>query len=170
MWKPVIGYEGLYEVSDSGQVKSLPKMCGRSKRSEKELKTFINSFGYFKVNLFKNSHGKQHSVHRLVAEAFLPNPNHLPEVNHKDGNKFNNRVENLEWCTHSENAKHAIQVLNRKSRNQPVTLVKGDKKLYFDSKKEASLFLECHSKYLQHKFRKSNKVEVKGWVAYASVS
>lgn len=166
VWKPIVGYEGLYEVSDSGQVRSLSKLCGRSKRDEKELKTFVNSFGYVKVNLFRNSCGKQFSVHRLVAEAFIPNPDNLPQVNHKDGNKQNNTVENLEWCSVSENINHAIQVLNRKSRNQPVTLVKNGTQIYFDSKKEASLFLNCHGKYLQRKFRKTHEVREKGWVAY----
>ena len=109
MWKPVKGYEGLYEVSDEGAVKSLPKKAGRRNQPEKLSATFINRIGYVCVNLYKDNHQKQVRVHRLVAEAFIPNPENLPCVNHIDGNKLNNHVYNLEWCTQSENAKHAFQ-------------------------------------------------------------
>lgn len=96
-WKPILNYEGLYEVSNFGRVKSF--RFGK----ERILKPGINKGGYFFVVLYKNGKKKNHLVHRLVAEAFLPNPDNLPEVNHKDENPQNNNIENLEWCSHSYN-------------------------------------------------------------------
>lgn len=108
MWKPVKGYEGFYEVSNTGKVRSLDRVdkLGRFKKG-KELSSCDNGNGYQVVNLKVNGTQKMMTVHKLVAQAFIENPNNLPEVNHKDGDKSNNRVGNLEWCTHSENAKHA---------------------------------------------------------------
>lgn len=90
-WKPIVGYEGLYEISNLGRVKNLK--FGK----EKILKP-ANNRGYLRVCLCRDGKGKMLSVHRLVAEAFIPNPMGLPEVNHKDENKINNCVSNLEWC------------------------------------------------------------------------
>lgn len=100
-WVDVIGYEGLYQVSDHGRVRSL----GRKARI---LKTVKRSNGYLKVNLSKNGKVKNQSVHRLVATAFVSNDEDLPEVNHEDGNKENNHYSNLVWCTSSYNQKHAF--------------------------------------------------------------
>ena len=94
-WRPVKGYEGLYEVSNFGRVKSLNyNHTGK----EKILKPFKRKDGYLQVILCRNGKGKMFSVHRLVASAFLPNPNNLPQVNHKDEVKTNNCVSNLEFC------------------------------------------------------------------------
>ena len=99
-WKPIAGFEGLYEVSDQGRVKSL----GNNKsRKEKILKPGKNNFGYLKVNLYKDGHKKYLFVHRLVAEAFIQNPNNLETINHKDEMKTNNTVSNLEWMTQGDN-------------------------------------------------------------------
>lgn len=114
MWKPVKGYEGLYEVSDDGLIKSLPKKAGRRNQPEKLSATFENYLGYMCVNLYKNNQQKQFRVHRLVAEAFIPNPDDKPVVNHIDGNKQNNSVKNLEWCSQSENTIHAFKTGLRK--------------------------------------------------------
>ena len=92
IWKDVVGYEGLYQVSNNGRVKSLK--FGK----EKILKPGKLKNGYLRVNLCKNEKQKHFLVHRLVALTFITNPNNLPDVNHKDENKENNRVENLEWC------------------------------------------------------------------------
>lgn len=92
IWKAVAGYEGLYEVSDTGKVRSLF-------RYKKELKPKTDKAGYKRVNLFKNKIGKWYSVHRLVAEVFCFKPNGCNIVNHKDENKQNNNADNLEWCT-----------------------------------------------------------------------
>ena len=95
-WRPVVGYVGLYEVSDDGLVRSL------SPKATKDgglLTQAISQYGYSRVALCKSSKHKKFYVHRLVAAAFIPNPNDYPCVNHKDENKLNNRVDNLEWCT-----------------------------------------------------------------------
>lgn len=97
IWKPVVGYEGLYEVSNLGRVKSLGK--GKTWKTERIKKAKIGSNGYNSLTLWKNGKENGFLVHRLVAEAFIPNPNNLPQVNHKDENKQNNCAENLEWCT-----------------------------------------------------------------------
>jgi hypothetical protein len=110
-WKDVVGYECIYEVSDLGQV--------RNKKSGKILKHDDNGTGYLMLGL--NHYGrKMFLVHRLVAIAHIPNPNNLPEVNHKDGKKYNCFKSNLEWCTHKENIDHCDRVLgfNRRMINK----------------------------------------------------
>lgn len=92
VWKPVKGYEGLYEVSNVGIVKSLF-------RYKKALKPSVTKNGYLTVELFRDKIGKRFLVHRIVAESFIPNPDDLPQVNHKDEDKKNNNVDNLEWCS-----------------------------------------------------------------------
>lgn len=92
IWKEIEGYEGLYEVSNLGNVKSLNKRKGRI------LKPAKNNKGYLYVNLFKQGKVKKHFVHRLVAKAFIENPDNLPQVNHKDEDKTNNNISNLEFC------------------------------------------------------------------------
>lgn len=114
MWKPVPGYEGFYEVSDSGQVKSLERtlICsdGRPKTvREKILKPKTNKYGYLSLGLWRSGKRKDAVVHRLVASAFLENPNKYEQVNHKDGDKLNNNVSNLEWCDNIYNMKHAVE-------------------------------------------------------------
>ena len=95
IWKDVKDYEGLYQVSNLGNVRSI--------KSNKVLVLSSSPSGYKFINLRKNSTGKNFRVHRLVAEAFIPNINKLPFINHKDENPENNNVENLEWCTASYN-------------------------------------------------------------------
>lgn len=102
-WRPVKGYEGLYEVSNMGRVKSLH--YGK----ERILRPSDNSTGYRIVELAKQA-PKRKLVHRLVAEAFIPSPMNLPVVNHLDGDKHNNCVSNLEWCTYRQNTLHAIKL------------------------------------------------------------
>lgn len=104
VWKAVAGYEGLYQVSNDGHVKSLSN--GKGKK-EKVLRQSISAEHYPSVALSKNGSLSRYSVHRLVAMAFLSNPNKLPEVNHKDENPYNNRVDNLEWCTHEYNINYS---------------------------------------------------------------
>lgn len=100
-WRPVKGYEGLYEVSNTGKVRSL--YFGKTRI----LSPCKNSQGYLQAVLCKDKVPKGLRVHRLVASAFIPNPNNKPEVNHIDGNKANNNVDNLEWCTREYNMRHA---------------------------------------------------------------
>lgn len=102
-WKPIKGYEGLYQVSNFGRVKSLQRIVNNGNNSvriikERILKNQMDKDGYYVVNLHKTNKSKTFRVHRLVAEAFIPNPDNLPEINHKDENKLNNHVDNLEYC------------------------------------------------------------------------
>ena len=101
-WKEVPDYEGLYEVSNTGNVRSLIK--------NKIIKGFINRCGYKLVGLSKNGISKWFQVHRLVAQVFIPNPDNLPMVNHKDEDKNNNRVENLEWCDAKYNINYGTRL------------------------------------------------------------
>ena len=105
IWKPVVGYEGLYEVSNLGRVKSLGNTlkCSRFRGIETIMRPEVTNLSYCRISLRKDRKYKHWSVHRLVAIAFLPNPNNLPVVNHKDENPSNNCVDNLEWCTHQYN-------------------------------------------------------------------
>lgn len=108
MWKDIKGYEGLYQVSTDGEVRSLDryeKSKGNSTRLRKgQIKTLsVDKDGYKKIGLWKNSKVKYFRVHRLVAETFIDNPNNLSEVNHIDEDKSNNCVDNLEWCDRKYN-------------------------------------------------------------------
>lgn len=118
VFRDVLGYEGLYQVSNYGRVKSLERKnifyCGlRKKHLERPTKEKILNYnksnrGYLQVCLTKDGKSKTYTVHRLVAKAFLPNVKNKKQVNHIDGNKENNSIDNLEWVTSSENNKHAF--------------------------------------------------------------
>lgn len=114
IWKWVDGYQGFYKVSNLGRVKSVDRYvyCEVSLNKlqhlfGKVLKSKIDKKGYAIVYLSKEGKQKAKKIHRLVAQAFIPNPLNLPQVNHIDGNKTNNNVSNLEWCDNSYNQKHA---------------------------------------------------------------
>lgn len=106
-WRDVQGYEGRYQVSSGGQVRSIQDNHGRPKNAVKAANK-TGTVDYLYVKLFKKDGMVNKAVHRLVAEAFVPNPNDKPMVNHKDGDKRNNSATNLEWVTCSENHKHAF--------------------------------------------------------------
>ena len=108
-WKSIAGYEGLYEVSDLGRVKSL--WYGK----EKILKPGKDTWGYLFVNLYKDGHRKHTLVHRIVADAFIPNQNNLETVNHKDEDKTNNVSSNLEWMSREDNVAYSQPHLSKRS-------------------------------------------------------
>lgn len=116
IWRPVVGYECLYKVSNKGGVKSIDRYennahkNGLRFRKGKILKQMTNKKGYPYVHLCMGSKSVSKRIHRLVAEAFLPNPNNYPIVNHKDENKQNNCVENLEWCNNRYNCNYGTSI------------------------------------------------------------
>ena len=107
IWRDIEDYEGLYQISNKGRVKSLK--CGK----ERIRTPVINNSGYLNIILYKNTESQHRLVHRLVAEAFIPNLENKPQINHKDENKLNNCVENLEWIRHIDNCNYG-------SRNERV--------------------------------------------------
>lgn len=114
IWKDVVGYEGLYQVSNFGNVRSVDRTYKHYKKGNTFLKgknkSQSNSLGYLIVGLSKNGKPKNIKVHRLVALSFIENPESKPFVNHIDGVKTNNHVSNLEWATASENSSHAFSI------------------------------------------------------------
>lgn len=118
IWKDIPDYEGIYQISSIGRIKSLPRFipCRKGERLTKEkiLKPYIGKSGYYRIGLHKNNSFKLVLVHRVYCQLFLPNPENKSCINHKNGVKHDNRIENLEWCTISENTKHAFEVLGRK--------------------------------------------------------
>lgn len=125
-WRPVVGYEGLYEVSDWGRVRSVLRVvkCGNGKGSERIFGGKIIKFSYKKNGKYhryylhkKGEKNKWFSCHRLVAEAFIPNPDNKPCIDHIDGNPENNSVYNLRWATHQENSNNPITLQRLKEAN-----------------------------------------------------
>ena len=107
VWKDVKGYEGLYQISNLGRVRSFIK-CNAHPNIPRIISPYKHNSGYLRVDLGAGENNRQYSLHRLVASAFVDNPNNKPCVNHIDGNKHNNAADNLEWVTYSENQKHAF--------------------------------------------------------------
>lgn len=155
MWKQIKGYEGLYEVSNLGNVKSVTRkvrdsnngreftVTGKILKHNKTKVTERHPNARVAVELWKENKRKRMMVHRLVSEAFIPNPQGKQQINHIDGNPLNNNVENLEWVTNGENLKHAYS-LNLRSKHN-IKPIKGTNKitgevLLFESVSDASRF------------------------------
>lgn len=169
IWKDIKDFEGHYQVSNLGRLRSIRTSQGTYR--ERLKKTFISNQGYEQVNLFKNNKSYTLIVHRIIAEAFIPNTMNKETVNHIDGNKLNNNISNLEWNTYSENHLHAFNtglkdvekcrkrmigtkfnskskyhnVSFDKSRNKWIGGIKVNKKIIgqkrFDTEKEAALYV-----------------------------
>lgn len=158
-WKDVVGYEGLYQVSNIGNIKSLHNYRGGNNILKKRIKN-----GYYCVGLRKNNVRKWYGIHRLVAKAFIHNPNNYPEVNHKDENKLNNNIDNLEWCTKAYNNCYGTRLervyntnkskravikydLNGKYLEKYTSLAEAARKN--NIKSVSSIFFCCQKKYKQ---------------------
>lgn len=172
--KEIIGYEGLYLIDSIGNVVSLPKLQGNKLHNKyKILQPKISRSGYLEVSLSKNGVLKTYFLHRLIAIHFIENNNNLPQVNHKNGIKTDNRLENLEWVTASENTKHAydnnlgnfqntanenLKKINEKASYKKLYFCKDDKEYFFNSVKEASETLGLNKDNITRAIRKNQKV------------
>ena len=149
IWKPVVGYEGLYEVSNLGKVKAIKWHRGEE---EKEMKPYTTYKGYLRLRLTKNGKGKQFQIHRLVAEAFIPNPENKPCIDHINTDRTDNTVwlnedgsvnyekTNLRWVTNKENCNNPISKQNYSKSNKDKTAVpilQFDKNMNFIKKWES---------------------------------
>lgn len=133
-WRDVAGYEGLYQVSDFGEVRSLDRLIlytngAKHLHRGAIIKPVKDRYGYLRVELYKDGKGKWHKVHRLVAQAFIPNPYNLPEINHINEDKTSNVVTNLEYCDHRQNINHGTRnqrvaeaMTNGKLSKKPIQL------------------------------------------------
>lgn len=151
-WKDINRFENLYQISNLGRVKSLPKTVeykdGRVfNYKEKIIVPHINSAGYLTIGLAKDKKKISKQIHRLVAEAFIPNPENKPCIDHINTNRIDNRIENLKWCTYKENVNNPITKERQiTSRIKPVCQLSLDGQLIrkWDSAKEASIAFGCH--------------------------
>ena len=132
-WRDIKGFEGKYMVSNLGRVKSLNY---RRTGKEKIMKGVPDGHGYLQVKLWKDGKDKKYMINRLVAQAFLPNPDNLPEVNHKDEDKTNNCVENLEWCSRLYN-----NTYNGRAKKVGKKTAKKNSKPVFSVNKESGLIM-----------------------------
>ncbi len=167
LWKDIPGYEGIYEVSSTGRVRSSKNkttqsvLHGERKWQQRILKQKSDKNGYKRVSLWKNKMVKDFLVHRLVAMAFIEKVDGKDIINHKDGIQWNNHVSNLEWCTYQENNAHAIE--NRLNTvGEPIVLFNliSKETHYFTSKAEASKFVGRSHGYVSNLLKNGeNKVD-----------
>lgn len=144
-WKPVKGFEGWYEISNMGNIRSVTRLIqhkpdrftdkGKSQLNDgKPIKQSLNNKGYYCVLLWRNSKAYKRYIHRLIAEVFIPNDGNKKEVNHVDGNHQNNSIENLEWCTKMENMHHAFNtgLISTMKKVKSTDLISKEER-YYDS-------------------------------------
>lgn len=154
IWKEITGYEGYFEVSNLGNFRSKDrvikyKTSGYRNYPGKTLKTEVIEEGYKRITLMKEAKKTRYMCHRLVAQEFVPNPENKPFINHKNGDKGDNRAENLEWVTQEENENHSITVLGKtmKGKTYPkgIYLISesGEKLKFFESMNQAISYIGC---------------------------
>lgn len=162
-WRDIPGFKYHYQVSRSGGVRKIYKVKTRSKNVPFITKVAIlnggrGSNGYEFVDLTRNTMKSERFLrHRLVAQAFISNPNNLPVVNHKDGNIHNNCAENLEWCTQSYNLAHAVKIGLMPSQckiRRKVIVKYGEKIIVFETMKDCAAFFGFKKGWLQNRIRK----------------
>lgn len=162
IWKDIVGFEGLYQVSNVGRVRSIGrnyydhynKVYSYLKRDKAVIKAqqYYGGKDYPRTVLYKMGRSHLMSIHRAVAEAFIPNPGNLPTVNHKNGIRTDNRVENLEWCSYSDNLIHSMYVLNRIEKlGKPVMCVETGERFRSigEAAKEKGLSFHCLRAHLK---------------------
>ena len=167
--KYIKGYEGYYKIDEQGNIYSMPR--NGTIKNIKKIATSKNRTGYEQCVLFKNNVGKTFLVHRLVALTYIDNPKGLPQVNHKNGLKADNRADNLEWISIQDNTKHAfehnlngfkdqvmrnLEYMNR-NKYHKVILIKENERHEFNSTVEASAFLGTDKDNITRDFRKGHK-------------
>lgn len=165
IWKPAKGFEGYLEVSTKGNVRSVDRVItvkdgsriynkpvkGKEKAKNKNVKT-----GYFQIGV---GHKGKITVHRLVAETFIPNPNNLPQVNHKNFDRTDNRVENLEWCTNGENTIHSMYSKPDTRLRPCISLTDGK---FYKSQSDAAKAIGDHQSNISRSCRSNGIKKVKG--------
>lgn len=168
-WRDVPGYEGIYEVSNTGKVRTHKNKTthsvkhGTRKWKQRELKQKVSKDNCRRVSLWKNKKEKTWLVHRLVAMAFLDKPEGKDYINHIDGNRANNCVENLEWCDHKENNNHAFDNRLIKTGREIVLMDSVTRELhYFRSLTKASEFLGQNQGYLSSALKRG-VTEIEGF-------
>ena len=166
IWKNIPNYEGLYQVSNLGRVKSFRKCTKHRFESEYILKPSVSNSGYAQVTLYDNTVRRKFLVHKLVAEAFIPNPNNYPQVNHKDENPLNNEVTNLEWCTSEYNNAYGtarIRMIETKSRPVEQLTIDGQILAVYRSAKIARQMLGVSKSSLGYAIRSGSNCKGYFW-------
>ncbi len=146
IWKDIKGYEGLYQVSNTGEVKSLSRLVKNfGFQEQRNLKFLKHSMGYSTVALSKDAKVKQFLVHRLVAIAFIENHNNKKFINHISGIKTDNRIENLEWVTSKENNAHSRLIIKTFRTRSKIVLCLSNNETYSSAKEASEKLNLCHS-------------------------